>query len=227
MNIATAADMPARILNHETFAEGFGEGTEDAKAEAMYVDGIRKWLQPAYDFMDMIVMRRAWNERFFASLQSKYSDLKGKKYEECFYDWQNSFTAGWPSLLRETESEMVRVDDTKMKAIIAMAQVFEPLIDPENKTKLLMWIEAQVNSTKRLFSVPLELDYDALQEHMEENKEMADKAAEEAEKEPPAAPPFSARDSALSGYLNQYDDTDVRHRITSIESHLRRGRSHG
>jgi hypothetical protein len=30
-NIALSADMPAKILNAETFAEGFGEGTEDAK----------------------------------------------------------------------------------------------------------------------------------------------------------------------------------------------------
>ncbi len=224
MNVASASDMPARILNHETFAEGFGEGTEDAKAEALFVDDIRAWLTPAYDFLDMVTMRRAWNERFFKSLQSKYPELKGKKYEECFYEWQNAFIVKWPSLLREPESQMVMIDDTKMKALIAMAQVFEPLIDPENKTKLLMWIEDQINSTSRLFSVPLELDYDSLGEYMQEQKEKGDMIGSEDEDEPKAAPPFSARDSAVAAYLgnSKYDDGEMRKRITSIEDHLRK-----
>ncbi|WP_245168482.1 hypothetical protein [Enterobacter roggenkampii] len=42
--MAAAADMPAIILNSETFAQGFGEGTEDARAVAVYIDNIREWL---------------------------------------------------------------------------------------------------------------------------------------------------------------------------------------
>ena len=61
-NIAAADDMPARMLTEETLAQGFGEGSEDAKKEAQYIDRIRQWMQPLYDFFDPIVMYRAWNE---------------------------------------------------------------------------------------------------------------------------------------------------------------------
>ena len=33
-NIASAVDMPVKLLTQESFAEGFGEGSEDAKAVA-------------------------------------------------------------------------------------------------------------------------------------------------------------------------------------------------
>ena len=55
------AGMPAILINQETFAEGFGEGTEDARAIAQWVDGVRIELNPLYKWFDEIVMRRAWN----------------------------------------------------------------------------------------------------------------------------------------------------------------------
>ena len=45
-NIAVSADMPAMLLNQETFAEGFADGTEDAKAVARYIDRVRVQMQP-------------------------------------------------------------------------------------------------------------------------------------------------------------------------------------
>jgi hypothetical protein len=65
-NIAIAADMPAIILKEETFVEGFGEGTEDAKKVARWVARVRRQMAPLYRFMDNVVQRRAWNEDFFA-----------------------------------------------------------------------------------------------------------------------------------------------------------------
>ena len=47
-NIATAVPMPARMLNHETFAEGFGEGTEDAAAESRFITRIRDDMADVY-----------------------------------------------------------------------------------------------------------------------------------------------------------------------------------
>ena len=58
-NIATSAgDMPAKLLTQEAFVEGFGEGTEDAKLIAMYIDRIRMEMIPEYRWMDEIVMRQ-------------------------------------------------------------------------------------------------------------------------------------------------------------------------
>ncbi len=222
-NIASGADMPALLLNNETFTQGFGEGDEDAKAVAAFVDGIRTWLAPAYTFMDSVTQRRAWNPNFFKSIQDKYPATYGKvAYEEAFYSWSNSFKAVWPSLLREPESEQVRVADMKMKAVIALAQVLLPEMDPENKTKLMEWLEDQTNNTKLMFTSPLELDFEALEKYFIVNKDKMDQQAEEGgEGEPRPAPPFSARDSVVS-YLKQPDLSDIPGRIASLEQYMRR-----
>ena len=105
-NIATAADMPAILLKQETFAEGFGEGTEDAKLVAGFIDTFRREIKPVYDFMDAITMHRAWNKEFFAVMQKEFPDAYGKmSYDEAFYEWSSSFAAEWPSLLTEPEFE--------------------------------------------------------------------------------------------------------------------------
>jgi hypothetical protein len=57
-NIASAAGMPASIIMQETLTEGFGEGTEDAKKEAEYLDYIRSDMDPAYAFLDRICQRK-------------------------------------------------------------------------------------------------------------------------------------------------------------------------
>ncbi len=222
-NIASGADMPALLLNNETFTQGFGEGDEDAKAVAAFVDGIRTWLAPVYTFMDSVTQRRAWNPNFFKSIQDKYHATYDKvAYEEAFYSWSNSFKAVWPSLLREPESEQVRVADMKMKAVIALAQVLLPEMDPENKTKLMEWLEDQTNNTKLMFTSPLELDFEALEKYFIENKDKMDQQAEEGgEGEPRPAPPFSARDSVVS-YLKQPDMSDIPGRIASLEQYMRR-----
>lgn len=188
-NIATAVPLPAKLLNNETFAEGFGEGTEDAKHIAEYIDGIRKWLRPAYVFMDAVIQRRAWNQQFYAAIQKKFPDEYGDMdYETAFYRWQNSFKASWPSLLREPESELVRVDEVKMKTIIAVGQVFIPDMDPGNKATVYKWMADNLNASKRMFDSPLELDWEAL-----ENYTPPDTGELE---EPKPGKPFGAADSS-------------------------------
>ena len=217
-DVATAADMPSKLLAQEAYVSGFGEGTEDAKAVADYVDGVRKWLAPLYDFFDMVAQRRAWNPKFYAALQEHYPEqYKNVSYEQAFYSWANSFKATWPSLLREPESEQVRVADTKLKGVIALAQVLLPELDPENRTTMIAWAAEEFSNLKQMFKTPLTLDLDAL---------AAFKPAEAApeEEEPKAAPPFSPRDS-LAGYLaSRPDDAGMRHRVTRIEDFLKVGR---
>ena len=148
-NIATGVDMPAILLKQETFAEGFGEGTEDAKMVAGFVDRYRKELRPVYKFLDQITMRRAWNKEFFQIIQNEFPEpYAGMRYEDAFYQWSNSFSAVWPSLLREPDSEQVKTDDVKLKAIIATIEVFGPMMDPENKATLLQWAQDNINENK-------------------------------------------------------------------------------
>ena len=157
-NIATAAKMPASLINDETLAEGFGEGSEDAKQIARYVDGVRNELKPIYNWFDNIVMRRAWNPTFYAGLQKTYPELASVPYETAFYQWKNAFEATWPNLLEEPDSEKVKVDDTVTKAAIAAFEVLVPVLDPENKATAAMWLADVLNSRNFMFSQPLELD---------------------------------------------------------------------
>jgi hypothetical protein len=214
-NIAAAADMPAKLLNNETFAEGFGEGTEDAKQVAEFVDTVRKWLQPLYSFMDMVVQRRAWNKRFFETMQRKFPEAYGDmEYDEAFYRWQNAFSAVWPSLLREPESDLIEVEKVKSETLIAMAEVLMPTADPDNKATIVQWIADNLNTNKRLFGTPLVLDYEKLAEHMATIPQPGtgegadgDDGDEAGIKEPAAPKPFSSRtDAALGGRVSKVED---------------------
>lgn len=160
-NIASACGRPAKVLLAETFAEGFGEGTEDAKAIAQFVDGIRTWLQPSYDFLTEIVMYRAWNEEFFERVKAVYPEVyEGMSYAAAFQTWRNSFHAEWPSLLDEPESEKIKTDEVVLRAIISIVEVLMPVVPPSEKAKVIEFLCENVNMRKRLFTSPLEIDYE-------------------------------------------------------------------
>ena len=164
-NIASAADMPAQMLNNETFAEGFGEGQEDAKSVVQYIDYIRTEMQPLYEYFDKIVQARAWNTEFYKTIQAQFPEYKKIPYTKAFFDWKNSFAAKWPSLLIEPESELIKVEDVRLKAIIAMIEVLLPTLDPDNKSRMVEWAATNFNEQKLLFKQPLLLDYEALAEY--------------------------------------------------------------
>ena len=160
--IASAAPMPAKLLNQETFAEGFGEGTEDAKVIVRYVNRIRAELAPLYRFFDKIVQHRAWSPIFYRAIQNDFPEYRDVPYEAAFYQWQKSFSAEWPSLLEEPDSEKVKVSETKLRAITSMVEVFLPNADPDNKARVLQWAADNLNAEKQMFTAPLELDWEAL-----------------------------------------------------------------
>ena len=164
-NIATAAQMPAKLLLQETFAEGFGEGTEDAKHVAQYIDRMRIEMEPLYAFFDRIVQHRAWNEDFYKTVQHDFPEYADVPYKRAFYDWQNSFNAQWPSVLAEPDSEKIKTDDVKLKSIISMLEVMLPNMDPDNKVKLLEWAADNFNENEMLFTIPLVLDWEALKNY--------------------------------------------------------------
>ncbi len=165
-NIATAADMPASLLNQETLAEGFGEGSEDAKNIARYIDGERIAMAPIYRFLDPIVMRRAWTPEFYESLKRKYPELYRKvDYKTAFYGWKNNFRAEWPNLLKEPDSELIKVDEVIVKGAIALYEVIRQDLDPENKARAAVWLADTMNSRKMMVAQPLELDEQAIAEY--------------------------------------------------------------
>ena len=89
--------MPAILLNSETFTRGFGEGTEDAKAVAQYIDDVRKDLQPLYDFFVRIVQYRARSPEFFEALKNdipEYKNVTGNRHSA--HGWGISIMYGRP-----------------------------------------------------------------------------------------------------------------------------------
>ena len=163
-NIATAAGQPASLLNQETLAEGFGEGTEDAKNIARYIDRVRIEMNPAYEFMDAIVQRRAWNPRFYAEMQrkfpEKYADLK---YETAFREWQDAFTATWPNLLTEPDSEKAKASQSRLDSATKLAQtILSANPGPETKAEVCAWLAEVANEETEFYSAPLLIDAEAI-----------------------------------------------------------------
>ena len=173
-NISTAVPMPASWLNNETLAKGFGEGSEDAKKEARYIDRMRMQMRDGYAFMDEIVMRRAWSKAFYETVQKDFpEEWGGVPYAQAFYQWRNSFVATWPNYLSEPDSEKSKTEKVTFEAIVALFTALAPMCDPENKARLVMWLQDNINSKKLLFPAALSLDPDALAEYVPPQPDMA------------------------------------------------------
>jgi len=180
-NIATAADMPAKLLENETMVSGFGEGKEDAENIEKYIENIRKWMKPAYNFFDEIVMRRAWNEDFFLNLKKQYPETYNDiDFKTFFFKCKNSFSAVWPSLLSDPESDE-KMEKSKSEAITSVVQILLPIADPENKVSIIQWMVDSISTNKMLFPVDLVLDYESLSEFLEEQKEQQEQMAKSAQ----------------------------------------------
>ena len=179
-NIATAADMPAKMLTQESFVEGFGEGTQDAYAVAQYVDRVRVEMQNVYRWFDAVTMYRAWNPEFYQTIQRRFPDPYGDmSYETAFYKWRNSFTATWPSLIKEKPSEAVELDKVKLEALMSILQVLLPVLDPENKAALIQSVYDNLNAFDKLFGgQKFELDAEVLSDHLAKAQEEAEQSAQ-------------------------------------------------
>lgn len=165
-NIAAASDVPAILLKDEAFTQGFGEGTEDAKAIVQYVAGIRDDMESLFAFFDKIVQHRAWNKDFYAAVQSAHPDIYGKmSYEQAFYSWQSGFDADWESLMEEPESEKVKVADTKLKGITEILRTILPVIDPQNRALAIQWAQDNINEMPDMFASSMQLDSDLIAEY--------------------------------------------------------------
>lgn len=189
-NVASAVPMPAKMLTEESFAEGFGEGTEDARAQARYVDRVREKMDPLYNLLDKVVQHIAWSKEFYATIQKDFPEEYGKvDYLDAFYRWRNSFVAPWPNLITEPDSEKIKVDDVKLRALVAVAELFMGRKLPGDQLGVvLQWVADNINEMELLFTSPLHLDYEAIaaeadaQSEREQENEANQSAAGEAVK---------------------------------------------
>ena len=82
-----------------------------------------------------------------------------------FASWINNFEYRWPSSLKEPESEKVKVDEIRFKAIIGMGEALLPQLtdDPENRAALIDWMCENANANESLFPQRLDLDFESLE----------------------------------------------------------------
>lgn len=187
-NIATAGDMPAKMLTMESFVDGFGEGTQDAYAMAQYVDWTRQEFAPVYRWFDIVCQYRAWNPEFYETIRRKYpEDYKDLPFETAFYRWRNSFRATWPDVIKEKPSEAADRDKVKLDCLMQLLEKLVPLLDEENKTRLVQTVYDQLNAMEALFgAAKFELNaeelIDSMREELEEARELKEASRESQEK---------------------------------------------
>lgn len=195
-NIATSAPMPAKLLTEEAFVLGFGEGSEDARYIAHFIDRKRIEMRPTYAFFDDIVMRRAWSPAFWETTRDRLQGPERDDYRAAFYAWKNSFKTSWPSLLTEPDSKLAEVEEVKFKSVIAVVEVLGPMLDPINRGRLIEWATQNLNESSFLFpGSHFDLDTDAFVDFASEQHERQSQERELESEGPHPAPPFSARDS--------------------------------
>ena len=195
-NIASGAGMPAKLVNEETFAQGFGEGSEDSRHVAQYIDQYRRELAPLYRFFDTIAQVRAWTPEFVEALKAENADdeaFQAASYEEVFLALRRGFKATWPSLIEEPEQTEFELEQLRLEAVAELLQVLIPALDPLNRAALIEWVQDNLNAFERLFATPLNLDLAALAAYdpMAQAAEM--QGGEPAGEEPPAGRADSLR----------------------------------
>lgn len=162
-DIASSANMPPKLLLANGYASILANGTEDFKSTMQYIDSVRNDMQALYDFFDEIVMHVAWTPEFYATIQTQFPQEYGQVgYAQAFYRWKNDFSAEWPSLQEEPESEQANADKVKLDAIGTVLERLLAELDPENKAVLVEWAADNINANKTMFKNPLILDIDKL-----------------------------------------------------------------
>ena len=161
-NIASAADMPAILLKNEVLNQGFGEGTEDAKAIANYVDRFRKSVEPLFEWFIPRIQDAAWTPEFYEAFQNDNQEWMEISYEQAFYMWQKDFIYEWPNLLTEPDSEKIKVPQARFESLEKVFNLLNATVSPEDRKELVRWVTETINSEgmRELFPEPLYLELD-------------------------------------------------------------------
>lgn len=134
------ADTPSNVLLDKNLAEGFAEGSEDAKVMTMAIDSFReRALTPAYKFLDFYLLRICFRPEALEKLKDLYSNdlkefdiatLKEKLLQG--FDWQ------YGSLIPEKDSEKAQTLSTHLDALGKLKEMGANLADLEEivNTKL-------------------------------------------------------------------------------------------
>ena len=159
-DIASAAAMPALLISQDTLAEGFADGSEDAKTIASYIEAYRAQQEPLFRFFDRIVQRRAWSPDFYRAMKRKYPSVIGNRsYAECFQEWCDGFKAQWPSLVQQSDKDELEGQQRRFDSVVKLLEVMGAMTaDPESRAQLISWAADNINAQDKMFAAPLLID---------------------------------------------------------------------
>lgn len=161
-DIASGSDVPAILIKEEALSNGFGEGTQDAKAISQYIDSVRQSIEPVMDFFENIVQYIAWSEEFYDSMKIDFPEVITEDYKTTFFQWRREFRAEWQELVEESPDKRRESDSKVVQQAIALFTAVSPQVDPVNRANLADWLSSVANNTKTYGDIPLIIDMDTL-----------------------------------------------------------------
>lgn len=171
-NIAAGSDVPAILLKEESFTHGFGEGTEDAKAIAHYIDLIRQELYPVVKYIENLVFYLSWTRDFYEIMKSNYPSSFPDDYLTTFYKWKDSFDSRWQPLIETSPEKQQESDARKIERAAQVVQVMAAGSDPVNRAAEIAWLAEVASNTDSYKDTPLYLDLDLLEQYNPSQEEM-------------------------------------------------------
>lgn len=161
-NIALSLDMPPSFLTGDSLSQGFGEGSEDAKLIAGYIDRVRLDMDPIYKYMDNIVMHTAWSPEYYQSLQNRVPEYRSISYEQWFTQCKRSFQAIWPEALQPEKKERTDHQKNIYTSVLEVYNTIGGECTGNNKAALLDWVIGNLNEAEDLFPNKLSIDTDEI-----------------------------------------------------------------
>ena len=143
-----AAGMPAKLPNREEMVGGMAEGSEDAKQIARYIDRVRIEMEPAYSFFDRIVQLPRLVARLLQNHPARFRTYRKVTLTRPRSMPGDGFSATWPNLLAEPDSERMKSEETRFKSVVALVQCCRRCFDPANKASVVAWAADEINSRR-------------------------------------------------------------------------------
>ncbi|WP_321948084.1 hypothetical protein [Burkholderia cenocepacia] len=157
-NIATALDAPAVILQNDVLSNGFGEGKEDSKVIAQYVERYRNELEHIFEWVTPRIQTIAWTEEWYASFQLGNPSYKEIPYKSAVNYWRNRMEFKWPNYLVEPDSEKVRREEASFNAYIKLFETLQAGASSETRRSMAQTLLDLANSDEMQTLLPVPLD---------------------------------------------------------------------
>ncbi|KWB16516.1 hypothetical protein WL32_28305 [Burkholderia cepacia] len=168
-NIATALDAPAVILKNDVLTNGFGEGSEDSKIIAQYVERYRGELEHLFDWMTPRIQALAWTAEWYASFQLANPAYASISYASAIGYWKNQMKSKWPNFLVEPDSEKVKREESAFNAYMQIYEKLQAGIrNAETRRQLAQAIIELTDSDEMKTLLPLPIDLTFTDEDFEE-----------------------------------------------------------